>query len=222
MVEEQTTSSEDSSTGGQVDVFVDGAGKWHQISQLTAADADGQDEFGFSLALTGPTAVIGDTGHNDGPGPAYVFSDGRQGWQQNAELLGPARGGTVGFGQSVGVSGNTIVVGSSGDANDAGRAYVFTHSGNSWRQTTELAGADTVANDSFGDNLAISGNTIVVGSPDHDEDAGRAYVFTKVGGGWRQTAELAGSAKQYFGESVAIEGDTLVVGTAGPTYVYRE
>ena len=97
----------------------------------------------------------------------------------------------------------------------------------------ELKGSDTVSGDSFGSAVAIAGNTAVVGAFDHDDDdAGRAYVFTKTAGGWEQTAELKGSdtvAGDNFGVAVGISGTTIVVGasshdstSAGRAYVFTK
>jgi hypothetical protein len=96
----------------------------------------------------------------------------------------------------------------------------------------ELRGSDTVAGDYFGAAVAIDGNTAVVGAFDHDNDAGRAYVFSKTAHGWEQTAELKGSdtvAGDYFGVAVGISGTTIVVGassyetsSAGRAYVFTK
>jgi hypothetical protein len=98
-------------------------------------------------------------------------------------------------------------------------------------QLAELKGSDTVAGDWFGDAVAISGTTAVVGAWGHAKKAGRVYVFTKTATGWKQTAELKGSdtvAADYFGADVAISGTTIVVGAsyhadlAGRAYVFTK
>ncbi|WP_035610772.1 Ig-like domain-containing protein [Haloferula sp. BvORR071] len=76
----------------------------------------------------------------------------------------------------------------------------------------------------FGSSVAISGNTMVVGSPARDgvtADIGRAYVYERnagIGLPWGQVAQFAGSdsvAGDRFGESVAIDGNLMVVGAPG-------
>ena len=96
----------------------------------------------------------------------------------------------------------------------------------------ELRGSDTVAGDYFGAAVAIDGDTAVVGAFEHDNDAGRAYVFSKTSSGWKQTAELEGSdivAGDNFGVAVGISGTTIVVGassyeqsSAGRAYVFTK
>ena len=121
------------------------------------------------------------------------------------------------FGSAVAISGTTVVVGAALHAG-AGRAYVFTKTAAGWRQNAELAGSGTAEGDSFGASVAVSGTTLVIGGDGHALGAGRAYVFTKTPGGWRQAAELVGAdtvAGDNFGSSVAIAGATIVVGAAG-------
>ena len=73
--------------------------------------------------------------------------------------------------------------------------------------------ADT--NDFLGQSVALSGDTLAVGAPGQDSNAGAVYVFIRNGSGWSQQAYLKASnaaANDQFGYSVALAGDTLVVG----------
>ena len=92
-------------------------------------------------------------------------------------------------------SGATVVVGAWGNDVYAGSAYVFTKTATGWEQTAELKGADTVASDDFGYSAVLSGPTAIVGALHRSgwSDAGRAYVFSDTGTGWKQVAELKGS-----------------------------
>ena len=119
------------------------------------------------------------------------------------------------FGDSVAISGSTIVVGAFDHASEAGRAYVFTKGATGWRQVAELVGSDTVAGDGFGVSVAISGGTVAIGAGLAASDAGRGYLFTKGTAGWHQAGELVGSgivAGDGFGDSVGVSGSTVVVG----------
>jgi hypothetical protein len=160
---------------------------------------------------------VGSSGHANFAGRAYVFARRGAVWKQVAELRGSDTVAGDGFGDSVAISGRTVVVSAPAHAYAAGRAYVFAKSGAGWTQTAELRGSDTVANDLFGDSVAISGTTVVVGSAAHSYD-GQAYVFNKTPAGWEQTAELNRSDSWpvgLFGWSVAISGTTVVVGAPG-------
>jgi nucleoside-specific outer membrane channel protein Tsx len=147
-------------------------------------------------------------------------------WLQQAELTAADGSYYDDFGQSVAVSGSTMVVGAPGHtvgSNFAqGVAYVFVESGGLWKQQAVLSAADGTPSDGFGDSVAISGSTIVVGAPFHPSDVygdwgpGAAYVFVQSGGTWTQQAELTASdgvPGDWFGLSVAISGSTALIGS---------
>ena len=197
------------------------------------------------------TLVIGATGAEEpiNTGAAYVFTRDARGWSQAGKLTAAVRRNDAGFGSSVAVHGDTIVVGAYQDdlkGSDAGAAYVFTKPATGWAdmtQTARLTASDTAANDEFGTSVAVYGETIVVGAPEEDTGArGSAYIFTKPADGWGNwstldadgkaglTATLIGqSGGDRFGRSVAVHGDTVVVGAyeedyndQGKTYVFTK
>lgn len=134
--------------------------------------------FGKSVAVSGATVVVGSPGDAQSPGAAIVFSRTANGWSEVTGLM--AWDGVIGdsFGFSVALSGSTAVVGAPGVVStptvvgSPGRAYVFTDTAKGWLQTAELKGSNTVTGDNFGYSVAISGTTVVVGSPGHSKFAG--------------------------------------------------
>ena len=90
------------------------------------------------------------------------------------------------FGWSVGISGDTMVVGAPYDddgGNASGSAYLFKRNeggADNWGQVEKLTAADVTEDDWFGRSVGISGNTVVVGAR-YDDDGGNAsgstYVF---------------------------------------------
>ena len=214
---------------GRAYLFTETATGWNQVAELKGSDTVGHDLFGYSVAVSGTTVVVGAFGTAKGAGRAYVFTETQAGWKQAAELRGSDTVAGDNFGYSVAISGTTVVVGAQGHAKHVGRAYVFTKTATGWKQTAELKGSVTVGYDAFGDSVAVSGTTVVVGAygttngaPQSDtnaKSAGRAYVFTKAANGWHQVADLKGShtvASIGFGYSVAISGTTVVVGAGSP------
>ncbi|MDM8542978.1 choice-of-anchor D domain-containing protein [Desulfococcaceae bacterium HSG9] len=212
-----------------------GADNWGQVAKLTAADAAAGDNFGYSVAVSGDTAVVGANYDEDGgsaSGSAYIFEKGA-GWtngsgNQTAKLTASDAAAADWFGHSVAVSGDTAVVGAIGDSDagsNSGSAYVFERDNggtDNWGQTAKLTAADAAAGDNFGYSVAVSGDTAVVGAYANDDagtESGSAYVFEK-GAGWtngsvNQTAKLTASDAalgDWFGISVAVSGDTAVVG----------
>ena len=199
------------------------------IKLISNDRADG-DELGWSVAVDGDTLVIGALGDDPkNTGAAYVFTRDARGWPQVGKLTAANRdtefGDDAGFGHSVAVHGDTIVVGAyeeDTEGADAGAAYVFTKPATGWANMTEtarLTASDAAAGDEFGTSVAVHGDTIVVGAPEEDTGArGSAYIFTKPANGWAdgtETATLRGQSNgDRFGRSVAVYGDTVVVGAA--------
>ncbi len=135
-----------------------------------------------------------------------------------------------GFGDAVAISGDTVVVGAPGESSNgtgvnpasqadnsapnSGAAYVFVRSNGVWTQQAYLKGSNTRAWDDFGNDVAISGDTVVVGAKRAD-DSGAAYVFVRSGGVWAREADLKASNAEHgddFGISVDVSGDFIVVG----------
>ena len=182
-------------------------------------------------------------------GAAYVFVRNGLTWTQQAYLKASnTQSREDCFGWSVGISGETIVVGAPQEsrnisgvngnvqgntplwASSSGAAYIFVRNGSNWIQQAYLKASNTRAGDKFGTSVAISGETVVVGSPYEDSDAtgvngnqlgtsasdsGAAYVFFRNGAIWSQQAYLKASnteANDWFGYSVATSGKTVLVG----------
>jgi len=202
---------------------------WTQQQELTASGGTFNDQFGFSVSVSGNTAVIGADGRNSGQGAAYVFVQSGGVWSQQAELTASDGAAKDGFGGSVSVSGDTVVVGAGGKNSGQGAAYVFVRSGTTWSQQQELTASDGVANDHFGFSVSVSGNTMVIGAYEKNGYQGAAYVFVQSGSVWSQQQKLTasdGAANDNFGESVSVSGDTAVVGAGskndlqGAVYVF--
>ena len=201
-------------------------------SKLTAADGSDDDEFGYSVAIHGSTAVVGayhrNLDGNTNVGVAYVFTkDSDDAWSQAATLTASDGAANDEFGISVAIDGNTIMVGARQDDTRNGAAYVFTRPDGGWTSTTtaaKLTASDGEEDDRFGHSVAVVGDTLVVGAYGDDGNRGAAYVFTKTGAAWTSTTTAAkliasdGAANDELGISVAIDGDTVVVGAHQPPY----
>ena len=98
---------------------------WKQTAELKGGDTVSPDHFGYSVAVSGTTAVVGAENHAKEAGRAYVFSETKGAWKQVAELKGSDTAAGDVFGASVAVSGVTALVGAYGHGDLAGRAYVF-------------------------------------------------------------------------------------------------
>ena len=235
---------------GAAYVFVKPAGGWAsetEAAKLTASDGAARDQLGNSVAISGDTIVAGaffaTVNGNNNQGAAYVFVKPAGGWAsetQTAKLT--ASDGAIDdmFGETVAISGDTVVAHSDAKVNGhplQGAVYVFVKPASGWASGTEtatLTSSDGAGDDDFGDSLAISGDTVAAGAPEakvngHSEE-GAAYVFVKPSGGWASETETAkltasdGVALGDFGRAVGISGDTVVVGadtvSQGAAYVF--
>ncbi len=220
---------------GSAYVFVRSGTTWTQQAKLTGSDGAASERFGSSVAMTGDTVVVGaygdDVGANTNQGSAYVFVRSGTNWTQQAQLTASDAAAGDDFGISVAVSGDTVVVGAYlddvGANTNQGSAYVFVRSGTNWTQQAQLTASDGAASDLFGQSVAISGDTVVIGVPFGATIAqGSAYVFVRGGSAWSQQAHLTasdGAAFGLLGYSVVISGDAVVVGapsTQGSAYVF--
>lgn len=210
------------SDSGSAYVFARSGSAWNQQAKLTASDAAPDDCLGFSVSVSGDTAVVGAVGDNAGIGSVYVFTRSGSTWKQQARLTASDAATGDHFGWSVALSSDTLVVGAKGDdvgaLSDAGSAFVFTRSGSRWTQQAKLTASDAATGDCFGNSVSVSGNIAVVGAYQDDgvgANSGAAYVFLRIGSIWSQQARVipSNAAKgDYFGESVAIDAKRVVVG----------
>jgi hypothetical protein len=208
------------------------------------------DNFGYSVAVDGGTAVVGapgtflscnSQGCNYSPGGAvYIYTQTASGWVQTVTLSDPAASYGDEFGYSVAIDGPTIVVGARGQNSGApSAAYVYTRGGPlGWHTTPTVTLPDpaATANDLFGASVAVDGPTIVVGAPYTPFNfngpsplEGAAYVYTAGGNGWHSTPtatlnDPAATAYDQFGQSVAVENNVVAVGTEnrGAAYLYQQ
>ena len=175
----------DGLTGGAW-VFTRSHGVWMQQGPRLAGVRIGDDAGqGHSVALSGDgnTALVGGPVDQSNRGAAWVFTRSADVWtQQGLRLVGGGRVGDSFQGTSVALSafGNTAVLGGPGDDGNAGAAWFFTRSLETWKQLgTKLVGVGAAGTASLGTSAAIStdGNTAVFGGPADAGDVGAVWVF---------------------------------------------
>ncbi len=193
-----------------------------QLFKVTASDAAEIDLFGWSVAIRGSTAIVGASGDDDAgtdSGAAYVF-DTTTG-QQLFKLVAADGAEFDEFGSSVAISGTTAIIGAPLDGEDddisgedSGSAYVFDVT--TGQQLFKLVANDAERIEQFGNSVAISGTTAIVGSfldDDFGGQSGSAYLFDVVTGEQQMQLNPTDAAPfDQFGVSVAISGTTALVG----------
>ena len=239
---------------GAVYVFVRGTGGWIQQAYVKASNTGDSDNFGFSVAVDGNTLVVGapfedssakgvngnggDNGATDS-GAVYVFTRTNGIWTQQAYIKASNAEAHDSFGNTVDVSGDTLVVGAptlNKSLNNSGAVYVYVRSNGVWEEQAVLQASNAEAGDSFGANVKLVGDTLAVGAPLEDSsatgidgdqsndpiqgvnnDSGAVYVFTRDNGSWTQQAYVKASntdAADFFGSQIALDDNTLAVGAA--------
>jgi hypothetical protein len=211
-------------SSGSAYIFRYNGSSWIEEYKLVASDGATWDSFGWSVAISGGTAVIGAYGDGDKggqSGSAYVFRYNGSSWIQEQKLLASDGATLDSFGWSVAIWGGTAVIGAfSNDdkGNGSGSAYIFHYNGSNWIEEQKLLASDGAGGDHFGYSVAISGGNAVIGAyhdNDNGSDSGSAYIFYYDGSSWSEETKLLasdGAADDLFGFSVAISGDTAVIG----------
>ena len=216
----------DGSTRGVVYVYTWNAAqaRWVEQAKLYAPDRDSAGEgFGKSVAIDGDRLIVGapnDSTVGANGGAVYVYARSGGVWAPEAKLRAADGAAGATFGQSVGISGTSAIVGSAGGSADS--AYVFVKSGaTTWVEQIKLVlGADTLSD--FGAAVTIAGDTAVIGAPLRDSftgglkaDAGAAYVWTRSGSAWMLASTLTASeqdAGEHFGAVLDMVSGRVVIG----------
>jgi hypothetical protein len=221
--------------GGAAYIYVKAASGWPTTPNIKLADpaAKNADAFGYSVAVSGKTAVVGAWGTNSTRGAAYIYVKGASDWPTTptTTLTDPEASERDEFGVSVAVSAKAAVVGAQGDS--LGGAYIYVKGTSGWptTPTTTLTVPGARAHDLFGGSVSVSGETAVVGAENGGKSrVGAAYIYVNGTSGWPTTPTTAltdpAAKPGSFGFSVAVSGKTSVVGApaaslAGVAYIYK-
>ncbi|HZI53529.1 MAG TPA: hypothetical protein VFD56_07500 [Chitinophagaceae bacterium] len=207
------------------------AQKFEQLAKLVATDRAVENDLGTAVAISGNYAVVAASeipslGIPNNCNCVYVFEKNAGGtWAQVQKLTKPDGPALNGFGFSVAINGNRIVVGAPGEELDdkaanpqpgAGAAYVFErNSAGTWSFIKKLLSIDRGPAQQFGYSVSISNAKVLIGAPNHRA----AYLFERMdGGNWKPWCKLIApdeTGGSGFGWSVGISGDDMVVGAPG-------
>jgi choice-of-anchor B domain-containing protein len=174
-----------------------------------------------TVALGGGVALVANWGGDGRNEAAYVYRTrggaAARDWEEEARLAPAEAAPGMGFGASMAMSGDLVVVGAPRAAERGGAAYVFARDSASgtWKQAARLAPDSLGANAGFGSAVAVVSGTILVGAPGE----GRTgvvftYARTAQAGTWVGTERLAprDSAAGRFGSAIAVRGAAVLIG----------
>jgi hypothetical protein len=219
-------------TGGAVDVYVEPAGGWSNMTTPTAQLTVSGDSLTQASISGSAIAAVGYSG------VAYVFVMPSGGWKSTSQPSATLTASDKALFSNVSINGNLAVAGSptaDGSESEQGAAYAFVMPASGWANMTEtgkLTASDGVTDDRFGVSVSVSAATVLVGAPDATVGTtcpkhchlfqGAAYVFVKPAQGWtnmHETARLTtvdGGPGDNFGGAVSINdnGGTGLIGAS--------
>eukprot|EP00931_Biecheleriopsis_adriatica_P044629 TRINITY_DN2554_c0_g1_i9.p1 TRINITY_DN2554_c0_g1~~TRINITY_DN2554_c0_g1_i9.p1 ORF type:complete len:691 (-),score=134.29 TRINITY_DN2554_c0_g1_i9:252-2264(-) len=200
---------------GAAYIYAKEGASWVQQAKLLADDLAQGDRFGSAVGIDGAIVVVG-ASEADDEGAAYVFERNGSAWGQQAKLQGDMNSTGDLFGSSLSVSGRTVLVGAYWDdelAVNAGAAYIFTRNSTTgkWDEGVKLMAVDGSNEERFGSDVAVHGNTMVIGAYWDNENglySGSAYVYAQLSPDvWSFKEKLAwsnASAGDNFGKAVSV------------------
>ena len=205
---------------GSAYVFKRTGTSWAQEAKLSASDGEAEDQFGWSVSISGDTAVVGSVYDDARTGSAYVYTRSGTTWADEKKLTASDAALQDAFGVSVSIDGDTIVVGAGWKDTFIGAAYIYTRSGTTWTQEAKINASDGANGNEFGMAVSISGDKVVVGARFVNMWTGAAYIYSRTGTTWTEEARINASDGVYFdqfGWSVAIDDNYVIAGAPGET-----
>jgi len=207
-----------------------GAGEGSPFTETQKIEENGgaaeDDYFGIAVALYLDRIAVGAQGDNaagTNTGSVYVYKLDVDTWTEEDQItiVEPPDNDT--FGRTVSLWGDYLVAGSYDQASgNEGAAYVYKRDESSWGQQAKLMAGDGAANEYFANAVSIHGDSVLVGSSQHESQTGSAYLFNRNGTDWGDGGDTSnedvsitasdGESGDYFGSGVSIYGDLALVG----------
>ena len=212
---------------------------------VVPAPEGGSTNWGHSVDVSGTILIAGYTSYVGNGGGVFILEQkGKDKWDLLDHFQTP-NGDRDWYGHAVAIDGDIAVVSAyehggkkpvaGGPLGEGpGRVYVYRRQGGKgFGEMQKLKGEGIQNNDRFGYSVDISGNTLIAGTPFHDEEKGAVYVYKRDGDQWKQQAKLVAddaSVKNRFGWDCAVHENTIVVGAplaaaparlSGAVYVFK-
>ncbi len=204
------------SNAGRVLVFKWDGLSWQFSEELPRRTAAANDRIGLNLALSGDHLVLGVSSRSS----AIVYRRRNGDWQLETTLATPDYLSGNLFGNGLAINGGLLAIGAPNDdefASNAGAVYTYENERDQWFWQDKFS--STIANDFFGTYLAMDGQRLLTGVPNHSERglaAGTAYLYALEDDQWLQRAKYLdplGKANDQFGQFLDLAGEMALVGT---------
>ncbi|MFZ2897709.1 MAG: FG-GAP repeat protein, partial [Saprospiraceae bacterium] len=185
---------------GRANVCLYGAAGWVSYASFDNPEPSMGDGFGAAISFdqTASYLVIGAPGEDNGfgipqnttdfYGAVYFYKRSPftpNSWTQVQKIKPSNLQPQSHFGASLDLSndGDVLIVGAPGHDNDAGAAFIFTRTGDTWTEIDMIAAYNPAAEDDFGRSVALTGDgdIAMAGAPVRDtasvSGAGAAFLF---------------------------------------------
>jgi len=211
---------------------------WTEVNQLTASDAQDNDNFGRRLSLSsdGLVLVVGaylqDTAATDA-GKVYTYKRSTidDTWTEVNQLTASDAAASDGFGHGLTLANNGLlmIVGAYNEGSGAGKVYEYQRVSinDAWTEIRQMTALNSGGDDRFGIGVAVSENGLVMAvgadyADDNGTNAGKVYVYQRstITDNWTEELRMTaadGQASDYYGQGVAVglDGKILIVGSMG-------
>jgi len=207
-------------------VYVRSGGSWIESAALENNLVAGSAGFGYSVAILGDHALVGDAGHTFGmmarAGSVSHFHKAGASWILKEKIKAPLPLAEARFGSTVALSGERALIGEPWHAEPSGEpggaAYVYFLSGNRFELEDVMLPSVPIVGLNFGRGIGLSGDVALIGAPgarnDNGVKTGVAFAFVRAGSQWSRLATIRASdglVGDWFGLSVAIDGPNAVI-----------
>lgn len=218
-----STVNEDQSRG-VVYVFTYDGNVWSEVQSIQTNDLDLNTKLGISLSAENNRLAIGSNATDEKgvqTGAVFMFEYIENMWVETQKVLPEDRSHNMGFGQSVDLKGDQLIIGSSNDSSTGftfeGSAYVFEWNGLNWEQVKKLNASDGTLFDHFGSSVSQYGNRIIIASSKDDGGgcvSGAVYEFEFENDEWTEKGQLqrkvSTNCDRYGYRTVLTENQVLV------------
>ena len=206
--------------------------------------AGGSTNWGHSVDISETTLIAGYTSYVGNAGGVFIMEYTGKKWELLQHFKTPDNNTRDQYGHAVAIEGDIAVVSAyehggkkpvaGGPLGEGpGLVYIYERGGKEFAERAQLKGDGIKNNDRFGYSVDLNGNTLIAGTPFHDEEKGAVYVYVLDGNKWKEQTKLQADdagVKNRFGWDCAIHENTIVVGAplaaaparlSGAAYVFK-
>jgi choice-of-anchor B domain-containing protein len=183
-------------------------------------------DFGAAVAIADGVVYVGEPRVPMRPGTVYMYRRAGSSWSEVGRLTASDSSAGDGFGMSIDIDGNTMIVGALNIYGESsGHAYIFERDrAGAWRQVARFVSTPNAA-DAFGMAVALSGDVALVGAPRDNDNKGAVHVFHRTGAGaWSRNAKWnppPAAEMMGFGVMLEVDGPTALVVSRRGMYEFR-